>query len=104
MKVIARPRGTNKTIQLIDDSLYMNAQILTTNKRALQQKIEAYGRPEIPVIELGDLIYGNYDPNKPLFIHKMEDVMAEYFKSDFNLNLAECSVAVEDPPESIHFI
>ena len=86
MKVIARPRGTNKTKQLIDDAIYMNAQILTTNKRALQQKIKAYGRPEtITVLELSDLIYGNYDKDKPLFIHKMEDVMSEYFKSDFDL-------------------
>ena len=105
MKVIARPRGTNKTKQLIDDAIYMNAQILTTNKRALTQKIKAYGRPEeIPVLELSDLFYGNYDKEKPLFIHKIEDVMSDYFKYEFGLSLDEVSVAIEEPPEPFEYI
>jgi hypothetical protein len=96
MKVLARPRGTNKTKQLIEDALRADAQILTTNKRALAQKIKAYGLSELPLLELSDLFYGNYDKEKPLFIHKIEDVMSDYFKSDFNLNLTEVSVAIED--------
>ena len=104
MKVIARPRGTNKTKQLIDDAIFMNAQILTTNKRALAQKIKAYGRPELPLLELSDLFYGNYDKDKPLFIHKIDDVMSDYFKYEFGLSLDEISVATEEPAEPIEYI
>ena len=104
MKVLAQPSGTGKTKTLIDDAIFMGAQILTTNKRALQQKIKDYGRPPVDVIDLNDLIYGNYDKNKLLFIHRMEDVIADYFKSDFDLELVECSVATEPPPEPVAYI
>ena len=104
MKVIARPRGTNKTKQLIDDALYTGSQILTTNKRALQQKIEAYERSPVPVIDLNDLVYGNYDSTKPLMIHKIEDVFSEYLKLDFNLELIECSITTPEPKEPIKYI
>ncbi len=43
MKVIARPVGTGKTKELMDAALEADGIILTTNKRALATKAQAYG-------------------------------------------------------------
>jgi len=96
MKVIARPLGTGKTKELMDMALEADGIILTTNKRALQVKAEAYGFDSLCIIDLDDLLYGNYDDTKPLFVHKLDDVMQEYFKVDFNLDLQGFSVRMGD--------
>ena len=96
MKVIARPLGTGKTKELMDIALEADGIILTTNKRALQVKAEAYGYDSLCIIDLTDLLYDNFDPTKPLFVHKLDDVMQEYFKAEFNLDLQGVSVRMEN--------
>lgn len=96
MKVIARPIGTGKTRELMEMALEADGIILTTNKRALQVKAEAYGFDSLYIIDLNDLLYGEFDETKPLFVHKLDDVMQEYFKQDFNLDLQGFSVRMEE--------
>lgn len=96
MKVIARPIGTGKTRELMEMALEADGIILTTNKRALQVKAEAYGFDSLYIIDLNDLLYGEFDDTKPLFVHKLDDVMQEYFKQDFNLDLQGFSVRMEN--------
>ncbi len=96
MKIIARPVGTGKTKELMDMALEADGIILTTNKRELQVKAEAYGFDSLCIIDLADLFYGEFDHTKPLFVHKLDDVMQEYFKYDFELNLAGYSIALEE--------
>lgn len=96
MKVIARPLGTGKTKELMDMALEADGMILTTNKRALQVKAEAYGFDSLYIIDINDLYEGNYDENKPLFVHKLEDVMEEYYRMEFGLTLAGFSVRMEE--------
>lgn len=96
MKVIARPIGTGKTRELMEMALEADGIILTTNKRALQVKAEAYGFDSLYIIDLNDLLYGEFDTAKPLFVHKLDDVMQEYFKQDFNLDLQGFSVRMEN--------
>jgi len=96
MKVIARPIGTGKTRELMEMALEADGIILTTNKRALQVKAEAYGFDSLYIIDLNDLLYGEFDDTKPLFVHKLDDVMQEYFKQDFNLDLQGFSVRMEE--------
>jgi hypothetical protein len=96
MKVIARPLGTGKTKELMEMASAANGTILTINKRALQVKAAAYGFDSLDIIDIEDLIYGNYDDTKPLFVHKLDDVMQEYFKVDFNLDLQGFSVRMGD--------
>lgn len=93
MKVIARPIGTGKTKELMDAALEADGIILTTNKRAPQAKANAYGFDSLCIVDLNDLIYGNYDSAKSLFVHKLDDVMKEYFRSDFGLALTGYSIA-----------
>ena len=109
MKVIARPVGTGKTKELLNMAAAADGTVLTCNKRGLQAKANAYhyknNNPAI--VDLADLIYGNYDDTKPLFVHKLDDVMEEYFKSDFRLKLEGYSIALEEeatPPmaKTIH--
>ena len=95
MKVIARPVGTGKTKELMDAALEADGIILTTNKRGLAAKAKTYGFDSLEIIDLNDLIYNNYDDTKPLFVHKLDDVMQEYFKADFNLELRGFSVRME---------
>lgn len=95
MKVIARPVGTGKTKELLMAAQAANGVVLTTNKRGLQTKAMAYGIPEIEIVDWNDLIYGNFTQTKPLFVHKLDDVMEEYFQKDFNLKLNGYSVAME---------
>ena len=95
MNIIARPQGTGKTRELMEMALEADGLILTTNKRALQVKAESYGFDSLEIIDLGDLIYNDYDDSKPLFVHKLDDVMQEYFKADFNLDLRGFSVRME---------
>lgn len=95
MKVIARPLGTGKTKELMEMALEADGIILTTNKRALQVKANAYGFDSLCIIDLNDLLYGEFDAAKPLFVHKLDDVMQEYFKQDFNLDLQGFSVRME---------
>lgn len=94
MKVIARPIGTGKTKELMDIALESDGIILTTNKRALSTKAQAYGFDNLEIVDWNDLLYGNYDKEKPLFVHKLDDVMKEYFFKDFNLNLVGYSIAM----------
>ena len=97
MKVIARPVGTGKTKELLEAAAEANGLVLTTNKRALAAKAKAYGFDEtLEFVEWNDILYGDYDKNKPLFIHKMDDVFQEYLKYDFGLDLAGYSVALEE--------
>lgn len=95
MKVIARPVGTGKTKELMDAALEAGGIILTTNKRALAAKAQAYGFESLEIIDLADLLYGNFDSTKPLFIHKLDDVAEEYISRDFGLKLAGYSVRME---------
>lgn len=96
MKVIARPVGTGKTKELLLAAQAANGIVLTGNKRGLQTKAQAYGIPEVEVVDWDDLIYGRMDTTKPLFVHKLDDVMKEYFRADFGLRLEGYSIAMED--------
>ena len=96
MKVIAKPRGTGKTRELLTEAALHNGQVLTVNKRALQQKADAYGMFDVPILEWEDMMYGQYDSNKPLYIHKTEEVFQQLFKEDFELKLEGMSVLLED--------
>ena len=96
MKVIARPLGTGKIKELMDMALEADGMILTTNKRALQVKAESYGFDSLYIIDINDLYEGNYDEDKPLFVHKLEDVMEEYYRMEFGLTLAGFSVRMEE--------
>lgn len=96
MKVIARPVGTGKTKELMDAVLEADGILLTTNKRALTAKAQAYGFDSLDIVDWADLLYGNYDNSKPLFVNKLDDTMAEYFKKDFGLTLCGYSVATEE--------
>lgn len=92
MKVIARERGTGKTKELLFEAWLKGGQVLTTNKRALQSKAEAYGFIGLTIFDWNDILYGEFDKNKPLYLHKAEDVMAELFENDFELQLTGLSV------------
>lgn len=97
MKIIARKVGTGKTKELLFDAFMHRAQVLTTNKRALQAKAHAYGFTGIDIIDLEDLTEYNYDANRPIYIHKITDVMQEIFNSDFDrLKIEEVTVTLED--------
>ena len=96
MYVIARPVGTGKTKDLLREAALENGPVLTLNQRALQEKARAYGMSDIPIVDWNDLIYGNYDKEKSLFVHKLDDVMKEYFWDDFGINLGGYSIAMEE--------
>lgn len=95
MKVIARPVGTGKTKELLMAAQAADGIVLTGNKRGLQAKAQAYGIPEVTIVDWDDLIYGRMDTSKPLFVHKLDDVMKEYFWDDFGLKLEGYSIAME---------
>ena len=95
MKVIAREVGTGKTKELLTDAYMNGAQVLTTNKRALQAKAQAYGLTGITIIDLEDLAYFQYDESKPLYIHKVADVIQEFLKVNLgNIELEEMTVTI----------
>lgn len=96
MKVIARPIGTGKTKELMDTALEADGIILTCNKRALTEKAKAYGFDSLDIVEWNDLMYGNFDENKPLFVHKLDDVMQEYFWHTFGIKMEGYSVTMEE--------
>jgi len=96
MKVIARPVGTGKTRELLYEAWSNNGQVLSLNKRAIQSKAEAYGYVDLPIIDWNDLLYGEYNKNKPLYIDNAEYVFAEYLKDTFELNLEGLNVNLED--------
>lgn len=97
MKVIARPIGTGKTKELLLTAQTADGMVLTNNKRALQVKAQAYGIPGVLIVDWNDLIYRDANLNdKPLFVHKLDDVMKEYFWDDFGLKLEGYSIAMEE--------
>lgn len=96
MKVIAKPRGTGKTRELLTEAALNGGQVLTINKRALQNKADAYGMSDVLILEWNDMMYGGYDTNKPLYIHKAEEVFQQLFKEDFELKLEGLSVLIGD--------
>jgi hypothetical protein len=97
MKVIARPIGTGKTRELLMAAYLDHAQVLTTNKRALQAKADAYLIPDLKIIDWNDMMYGNFDATIPLYINKAEDVLQELFDSDYNgVKIAGMSLRMED--------
>jgi len=97
MKIIARPVGTGKTRELLTAAYLDKAQVLTTNKRALQAKADAYQIPDVKILDWNDMMYGNYDTHLPLYIHKAADVFQEFFNKDFSgIKLAGMSITMED--------
>lgn len=96
MKVIARGRGTGKTKELLTLAANDNGQVLTNNKYALKTKADNYGFYDLPIIEWNDLMYGNYDTKKPLYIDNAEWVFALLFEQDFEMKLAGINVSTED--------
>lgn len=95
MKVIAGARGTGKTRKLLFEARSSGGQVLTVNKRALQAKAEAYGF-SIPIYDWNDILYGEYDKDKPLYIDNAEAVFAEYLKNTFELDLKGIDVNLEE--------
>ena len=96
MKIIARPQGTQKTQELLATAYKAGGLVLTTDKRALRVKANSYGYEELAIIDIRDLIDGYYDHERPLFIHKAQDVFAEYLKFDFGLKLEGFSITMEE--------
>ena len=96
MKVIARGRGTGKTKELLTLAANDNGQVLTNNKYALRTKADNYGFYDLPIIEWNDLMYGNYDTKKPLYIDNAEWVFALLFEKDFELRLAGIDISTEN--------
>ncbi len=97
MKVIARPAGTGKTKELLELADNEFGQVLTTNKRALQAKADAYDYDNVLIIDWNDMMYGNYSERRPLFIHKAEDVLQELLNSDFaGIELKGLSVRMDE--------
>lgn len=97
MKVIAGPVGTGKTKELLTDAYMNNAQVLTTNKRALMTKAQAYGLLGITILDWEDMLNDDFDPKRPLYVHKVADIMQELFNNEFyGLRLDEISVTTEE--------
>lgn len=96
MFIIAKPRESGKTHELLTVANENNAQILTTNKRALQAKASAYQMPCLNIIDLEDLINGNYDINIPVYIHKAEKVLQQLFTLEYNVDLEGMSITYGD--------
>ena len=96
MKVIAKPRGTGKTRELFALAAQNNGQVLTSNKRALRAKANNYGWYNLSIIDWSDMLYGEYNKDKPLYIDNAEEVFAELFENDFELKLEGLNVNVED--------
>ena len=49
---------------------------------------------DVLILEWDDMMYGGYDTNKPLYIHKAEEVFEQLFKEDFELKLEGLSVLI----------
>ena len=96
MKVIARPMGTNKTHELLEMAYNNDGIVLTTTKRALKVKADAYGFNDLTIVDPTDLVEQNYPEDKPLYIHKAADVLKEFFKTYFDLELEGFSVTMEE--------
>ena len=96
MKVIARPVGTNKTKELLELANENDGLVLTTTKRALKVKAESYGFNDLAIVDPTDLVEQNYPEDKPLYIHKAADVLKEFFKTYFDLELEGFSVTMEE--------
>ena len=96
MKVIAKGRGTGKTKELLFEAFMKGGQVLTTNKRALQSKADAYGYVGMTILDWNDMLYGDYSKDKPLYIDNAEYVFAELFDNDFELKLEGIDVNLED--------
>ena len=96
MKVIARPVGTNKTHELLEMAYNNDGMVLTTTKRALKVKADAYGFNDITIVDPTDLVEQKYPEYKPLYIHKAADVLKEFFKTYFDLELEGFSVTMEE--------
>ena len=95
MKAIARPVGTGKTKELMELAAANNGMIFTINKRALQVKANSYGFSNLTFIDWDDLFSGDFDHSRPLYIHKLDDVMEEFLRHDYGLSLQGFSVAME---------
>lgn len=97
MKAIARPIGTGKTKELLLAAQEAGGMVLTTNKRALQVKAQSYGIDNVKIVDWDDLLYRDDELNDlPLFVHKLDDVMEEYFWDDYGLKLTGYSIALEE--------
>ena len=94
MKVIARPIGTGKTKELLRTAIENNGIVFTNNKRALKVKADSYGFKDVEIIDWDDLLDHNYDENKPIYVHKLEDIMKEWLYSDYGLRLDGYSIAL----------
>lgn len=96
MKVIAKPRGTGKTRELFTLAAQNHGQVLTINKRALRAKADNYGLYDLPILDWNDMLYGEYNKERPLYIDNAEDVFAELLENDFEIKLEGLNVNLDD--------
>ena len=92
MKVIAKHRGEGKTSELMHLAAENNGQLLVMNKHALRVKANYYGLEDLSIIDWNDILYGEYDKEKPLYIDDAEYVFSTLLENDFELKLAGLSV------------
>ena len=92
MKVIARPRGTKKSWELLKACSDNNGVVLTMNKRALQVKAESYGFNNIEIVDVNDVCTGS---DKPLYIYKADELL-EALMADCGYKLEGIMVTTEE--------
>lgn len=94
MKVIARPVDTGKTEELLRLAAEDKAFVLTDKKAELQEKANAYGIV-VQIIDWGDLLDIQDDDYNKVYIHKLDDFIANWLYDDYKLKLEGYSVRTE---------
>ena len=87
IKIIGE-NGTGKTKRLMEEALKNNGVFVCKDVIRCKEKAMAYGIYGLPIISYHDYTYGNFDLDKPVFIHKLDSFL-EYAEevSGFSLTV-----------------
>ncbi len=93
---IIGPRGSGKTIKLLQAAREKNNIILTSNSRALREKAKSLGYRDVEIIGFGDLDNDNFSLGKDVLIDNIDSVCDYLLNKFYGLEIVGFSVTINE--------
>ena len=93
---IIGPRGSGKTTKLFQKARELNAMVLTTNSRALQEKANSLGYNDIEINGFGNLKNDDYSLAKLALIDNADIFLASLLEKYYGIEMIGFSATVDE--------
>lgn len=93
---IIGPRGSGKTVRLLEEARKNNAMILTANSRALRTKANELGYRDVEINGFGNLDNDDYSIAKPALIDNCDAFLASLLDEFYGIEMIGFNITEEN--------